>query len=275
MAIRLAALDVDGTLLAPDNSITPATRQAIHEAKDAGLEIVVCTGRSFVEVQDILRQLPEVRYLSCGTGAYALDVWTMEMLYECSMPSELGKAAYRAVAQADCMVHFYTGLSVRHSRWCMDHFSDYMEEKMRPLMEKTHIIEDDLDAYVENSHDPVYKLYVTFPRKEEYDKAYNAVKELPVFLTDGGWAIDLEVMSRDTDKGVALKALASRLGIPREQVLAMGDSGNDCAMLRYAGIGAAMGNGSELAKKAADVIAPSNREDGVAWMLRRAARGEI
>ena len=199
----------------------------------------------------------------------------MEMLYECSMPSELGKAAYRAVAQADCMVHFYTGLSVRHSRWCMDHFSDYMEEKMRPLMEKTHIIEDDLDAYVENSHDPVYKLYVTFPRKEEYDKAYNAVKDLPVFLTDGGWAIDLEVMSRDTDKGVALKALASRLGIPREQVLAMGDSGNDCAMLRYAGIGAAMGNASELAKKAADVIAPSNREDGVAWMLRRAARGEI
>lgn len=197
------------------------------------------------------------------------------MLYECSMPSELGKAAYRAVAQADCMVHFYTGLSVRHSRWCMDHFSDYMEEKMRPLMEKTHIIEDDLDAYVENSHDPVYKLYVTFPRKEEYDKAYNAVKDLPVFLTDGGWAIDLEVMSRDTDKGVALKALASRLGIPREQVLAMGDSGNDCAMLRYAGVGAAMGNASELAKKAADVIAPSNREDGVAWMLRRAARGEI
>ena len=173
------------------------------------------------------------------------------------------------------MEHFYTGLSVRHSRWCMDHFSDYMEEKMRPLMEKTHIIEDDLDAYVENSHDPVYKLYVTFPRKEEYDKAYNAVKDLPVFLTDGGWTIDLEVMSRDTDKGVALKALAERLGIAREQVLAMGDSGNDRAMLRYAGIGAAMGSASELAKKAADVIAPSNREDGVAWMLRRAARGEI
>lgn len=52
------------------------------------------------------------------------------------------------------MVHFYTGLSVRHSRWCMDHFSDYMEEKMRPLMEKTHIIEDDLDAYVEKQSRP-------------------------------------------------------------------------------------------------------------------------
>ena len=275
MAIRLAALDVDGTLLAPDNSITPATKEAIREAKAAGIEIVVCTGRAFVEVRDILRQLPEVRYLSCGTGAYALDVWTMETLYECSMPEELGKQAYRAVAQADCMVHFYTGLSVRHSRWCMDHFTDYMEEKMRTLMEQSHIIVDDLDAFVERYHGPVEKLYVTFPNRAEYEKAYEAVRKLPVFLTDGGWAVDLEVMSRDTDKGVALRALAEKLGIAREQVLAMGDSGNDCAMLRYAGVGAAMGNAGEQAKKAADVIAPSNREDGVAWMLRRAARGEV
>ena len=275
MAIRLAALDVDGTLLAPDNSITPATKEAIREAKAAGIEIVVCTGRAFVEVRDILRQLPEVRYLSCGTGAYALDVWTMETLYECSMPEELGRQAYRAVAQADCMVHFYTGLSVRHSRWCMDHFTDYMEEKMRTLMEQSHIIVDDLDAFVERYHGPVEKLYVTFPNRTEYEKAYEAVKKLPVFLTDGGWAVDLEVMSRDTDKGVALRALAEKLGIAREQVLAMGDSGNDCAMLRYAGVGAAMGNAGEQAKKAADVIAPSNREDGVAWMLRRAARGEV
>ena len=275
MAIRLAALDVDGTLLAPDNSITPATKEAIREAKAAGIEIVVCTGRAFVEVRDILRQLPEVRYLSCGTGAYALDVWTMETLYECSMPEELGRQAYRAVAQADCMVHFYTGLSVRHSRWCMEHFTDYMEEKMRTLMEQSHIIVDDLDAFVERYHGPVEKLYVTFPNRAEYEKAYEAVRKLPVFLTDGGWAVDLEVMSRDTDKGVALRALAEKLGIAREQVLAMGDSGNDCAMLRYAGVGAAMGNAGEQAKKAADVIAPSNREDGVAWMLRRAARGEV
>ena len=77
------------------------------------------------------------------------------------------------------------------------------------------------------------------------------------------------------DKGVALRALAEQLGIAREQVLARGDSGNDCAMLRYAGVGAAMGNAGEQAKKEADVIAPSNREDGVAWMLRRAARGEV
>ena len=88
------------------------------------------------------------------------------------------------------------------------HFTDYMEEKMRTLMEQSHIIVDDLDAFVESYHGPVEKLYVTFPNRAEYEKAYEAVRKLPVFLTDGGWAVDLEVMSRDTDKGVALRALA-------------------------------------------------------------------
>ena len=46
-------------------------------------------------------------------------------------------------------------------------------------------------------------------------------------------------------------------------------------MLRFAGVGAAMGNAGEQAKKAADIIAPNNQEDGVAWMLRRAVRGEV
>ena len=88
-------------------------------------------------------------------------------------------------------------------------------------------------------------------------------------------ALAAEVMDLKDGESAIEERARSELGIAREQVLAMGDSGNDCAMLRYAGVGAAMGNAGEQAKKAADVIAPSNREDGVAWMLRRAARGEV
>lgn len=275
MAIRLAALDVDGTLLTPDNRITDETAAAVREAAQAGITVALSTGRSLAEVQDILRALPQIRYISCATGAYVLDVQKMQLLYECSMSPEEGKAAYRAVREADCMVHLYTGLSVRNAKSCMESFTRYMAAKMYGLIEKTHIIEDDLDAFAAQCQEPFEKLYVSFPDQAEYDKAYAAVSQLPVFLTDGGWRLDLEVMSRKTDKGVALRALAEHLGIPREQVLAMGDSGNDCAMLRYAGVGVAMGNAGEQAKKAADFIAPSNCDDGVAVILRRAIKGEI
>lgn len=275
MAIRLAALDVDGTLITPEGEITPATVEAVAAAERAGIEIVLSTGRSLPEVQYILRELPQIRYVSCCTGAYVLDAQRMQLLYECSMSPELGKAAYRAVREADCMVHVFTGFSVRNAKSCMARFEDYMESSIRPLVEKTHIIVDNLDAYVESCAEPIEKLYITFPNRAEYDKAYENVRKLPVFLTDGGWRIDLEVMSRETNKGAALQALTERLGLARENVLAMGDSGNDCAMLQYAGVGAAMANAGEAAKQAADIIAPSNREDGVAQMLWRAVRGEI
>ena len=119
---------------------------------------------------------------------------------------------------------------------------------------------------------------MTFPNRAEYEKAYEAVRKLPVFLTDGGWAVDLEVMSRDTDKGVALRALAEKLGIAREQVLAMGDSGNDCADAPLCRRRRGNGNAGEREKKkAADVITPSLTVKTVmAWMLRRAKReGEV
>ena len=66
-----------------------------------------------------------------------------------------------------------------------------------------------------------------------------------------------------------------KLGIPREQVMAIGDSGNDAAMLDFAGVGVAMGNGEEALKQKADLIAPTNEEGGVADMLELAIKGEI
>ena len=274
------------------NSMRVAAEEIMEEQPDCRIIVIdsLCASlgegllvHKAVTLRDQGKSLEEVAEWVKNNRLHLVHVFTVDDLYHLYRGGRVSRATavvgtlagIKPKLHVDDEGHLIVIGKVRGRKKSLHALVDYMEEKMRPLMEKTHIIEDDLDAYVENSHDPVYKLYVTFPRKEEYDKAYNAVKDLPVFLTDGGWAIDLEVMSRDTDKGVALKALASRLGIPREQVLAMGDSGNDCAMLRYAGIGAAMGNGSELAKKAADVIAPSNREDGVAWMLRRAARGEI
>jgi len=79
-------------------------------------------------------------------------------------------------------------------------------------------------------------------------------------------------------KAAMAQQLARSLGIPAEQVLAIGDSDNDVALLRWAGIGIAMGNASPAAKEAADGVTSSNLRDGAAeamerWVLERPATG--
>jgi Cof subfamily protein (haloacid dehalogenase superfamily) len=81
----------------------------------------------------------------------------------------------------------------------------------------------------------------------------------------------VEGLATGVSKGAAAARLANRLGLAREEVMAVGDSGNDLALVEWAGMGVAMGNASPAVQAAADVIAPSQAEDGAAWAIERCA----
>lgn len=82
---------------------------------------------------------------------------------------------------------------------------------------------------------------------------------------------NIEVNALGADKGHALEALAQRLGIPREKVMALGTSGNDVTMLEYAGVSVCMGDGSDSAKAAAKYLSAPHTEDGLAKAIRKFA----
>ncbi|MBI4569504.1 MAG: HAD family phosphatase, partial [Planctomycetes bacterium] len=79
----------------------------------------------------------------------------------------------------------------------------------------------------------------------------------------------LEVFQAPTSKWTALTRIGDALGIPPADMVAVGDDVNDVAMLSGAGVGVAMGNAGPEARAAADLVAPSNAEDGVAWVVER------
>ena len=174
----------------------------------------------------------------------------------------------------DGLVNFFSGGIVYNSKEQMARFERYYPADFRWLFEQSHEFVDDLDAMVASWGKPVEKLYVPFSSQEECERAMADLTKLPYFVTGAGY-VDLEVMNPNTSKGIALAALCKKLGIPREQVMAIGDSGNDAAMLDFAGVGVAMGNGEEALKQKADLIAPTNEEGGVADMLELAIKGEI
>src|SRR5262249_52546314 len=84
----------------------------------------------------------------------------------------------------------------------------------------------------------------------------------------------LEVTRAEASKGDAVKRLASHLGIALERILAIGDSHHDLSMLAVVGTAVAMGNAAEEGKAAADMVAPSNDEEGVSWVLRELVLAE-
>ena len=79
----------------------------------------------------------------------------------------------------------------------------------------------------------------------------------------------LEISHRDSGKEAGIRFLLEYLGLKREGLAAFGDGDNDREMLSYAQVGIAMENGSLECKKAADWIAPSNENDGVAWGIEK------
>ena len=174
----------------------------------------------------------------------------------------------------DGLVNFFSGGIVYNSKEQMARFERYYPADFRWLFEQSHEFVDDLDAMVAGWGKPVEKLYVPFSSQEECERAMADLTKLPYFVTGAGY-VDLEVMNPNTSKGIALAALCKKLGVPREQVMAIGDSGNDAAMLDFAGVGVAMGNGEEALKQKADLIAPTNEDGGVADMLELAIKGEI
>jgi Cof subfamily protein (haloacid dehalogenase superfamily) len=87
---------------------------------------------------------------------------------------------------------------------------------------------------------------------------YTILRSAPYFL---------EFLDKSVNKGTGVSAVAKQLGIKREEVICVGDAGNDLAMIRYAGLGVAMGNAFDEVKSEADYITHSNEEDGVAHVI--------
>ena len=274
MSIRLVAVDVDGTLVTSDQRVLPRVQDAVRRAAAQGVELVLCTGRAIGECWYVLDALPEIRYAVTHTGAMAQDLKTGELLFHCPLSADDARLIYSHLRRYDGLVNFFSGGIVYNSKAQVDNFERYYPASFRWLFERSHEFVDDLDALVAGWDKPVEKFYVPFSGPEVCRQAWADLSQLPYFVTGAGF-VDLEVMNPATNKGLALAALCRALGVPAEQVMAIGDSGNDAAMLDFAGVSVAMGNGEDALKQRADLIAPSNELGGVADMLELVLRGDV
>ena len=150
------------------------------------------------------------------------------------------------------------------------HLSPELEEYMRVSRKMV----ADLPSYLRERGDDIEKLTINFVVEEDgtrrdYDKVLSVLSDYPEYDAVPGGMYNIEVTKKGISKGSGLRWIGQHLGIALEEMIAFGDSGNDLEMLAAAGVGVAMGNAEEEAKKTADYVTAANNENGIVQALQK------
>ncbi len=256
--------DIDGTLLHDDLTIGKDTIRALEDATGEGIGIALCSGRYLDSLERIAGLLPFPVMKASVNGAL------IEYCGEFITDTRLDKDAYTAAAgfltgRIDSIIAFtpYDYLIDSDDRWY---------EIQKEILIKDGIRMDlrSLDRVLEATGEIPCKILA----KDGDSRHLASVCEelaalgLPMEIIASS-PHSIEILPQGTDKGKALEAVSEHLSIPLSRMIAFGDWDNDIGMLKTAGLGICMANGSGGAKAAADWITLSNNEDGIAYALRR------
>lgn len=262
---KLLVLDIDGTLTNSKKEITTATREAIQDLLVRGHKVVLASGRPTPGMRKCEKELELERYggyLLSFNGAHIMECRSGEVVYQKPLPLTLLPGLYKFARDNGCGLVTYlgeqmisafpmdeyieinariNGLSIRHVENFLD-FVDFSINKclMTALPEKAQFLERQL--------------------QEKLGSVASIYRSEPYFI---------EIMSQNVTKATGLERILEVLGMKRENMVCCGDSFNDIAMIRYAGVGVAMGNAQPAVKEAADYITDTNDRDGVVEVIRK------
>lgn len=261
---KLIALDMDGTLLNSDKKITELTKKAIKKAAAHGVKVVLATGRPLEGIYASLEELGLIcpgNYALSFNGALAVDVCTKKPLFSSSLKGRDYKKLDALSRQLGVNCHAFSvrqGLITRRvNRYTqveadINHIDIHIVDPAADIADD----EDIIKVMFIDEPDILSAAAAKLPQWTRDD--YNSFRSAPFFF---------EFMQKNVDKGAGLKQLAEHLHIARDEIIACGDEGNDMAMIKYAGLGVAMGNAIDSIKEAADYITDTNDRDGIAKVI--------
>lgn len=268
---RIIALDLDGTLLNSQKELTECSYSALLRAAEMGIHIVPTTGRFYGGMPESIRSLPFIRYCITINGAEVVDLATGEVIYKAEIPCRQAVELMEYLDKFPVIYDCYQGNEAFMTESLKAQTDAVVENPhSRELIHRLRQPVPELKAFLLERGQDVQK--VQFFTRDEAALRYlraELPEKFPDILASNSLPQNLEMNHRDANKGEALLALAKHLGIPREEVMAFGDGENDLTMLQMAGLGVAMENACAEAKAAADIVAPSCDEDGVAQMIEK------
>lgn len=271
MKYKLIVSDFDNTLADHNRKVSERTKKAIKEYQKAGGKFILCTGRMFPSARKEGKNLALTGECIAYNGALTGDIETGKITRREVLKKEVAlKLVQDFEKMSDVVLQLYFNDKI-YVQYKNPYTDEYVKECNLDFCET----KEALSRFIQKNEGTIMEVLVmAHPNKilslyEEYRKIktsdYTVVSSEVHFL---------EFISPEANKGIAVQKMCAELGVDKSEVACFGDNYNDVYMIEFAGLGVAVANGVDELKNKADLICPSNDEDGVAQIIEKITKGE-
>lgn len=262
---KMIALDMDGTLLNSDKVVTKRTKEALQLAREKGVKVVLASGRPIDGLRRYLDELglmEDGEYVLSYNGCLVQETKSEKVIFEMGLKGSDLHYIYNFAREFGVNIHAFSPtrglITPKNSKYTK------VEAEINKIdiniCDFNEISDDEAIVKIMLIDEPEILDEAIAKLPKEVGEKYNLAKSTPYFF---------EVINKESNKGLGLKALADHLNIDSSEIIAVGDAGNDLDMIEFAGLGVAMENGNDTVKEAASYITKSNNEDGVAEVVEK------
>lgn len=268
--IRLIALDLDGTTLG-DSGIAEETIKTLEAAIEEGVHVVIATGRTFTALPADIYKIKGLEYVISSNGAHITHLPSNETIYSnCASGEAMEEVSRILEAHPMYPIEVFTDgrayIDAEVFEDIRENGSDYMSAD---YIMKTRTPVPEIYDFLRSNKDNIENINIHFRDFGDRLNFWERMKQVPGITVTSSFIHNIEIGGPTTSKATAIAELCEILGIEAKNVMACGDSPNDCAMIAASGLGVAMGNAESEVKALADFVTLSNVENGVAFAVKK------
>lgn len=272
--IKLIALDLDDTTLRSDSTLAPETEAAIKAAIDAGIEVVVASGRAYSSLPGAVLGIPGIRYAISSNGAAIEKVPSGERIVNFCLKPEAVESIIE-IFDGEMFEAFIAGQPYTDKKYmdaplrfgCSPAYVDYVKTTRKPV--------EDMLYFMRENNEKLDSIDVICQHPENKAALYERAKSIPGVYATSSTKRLIELADENAGKGASLRRLCEILEIQAQNVAAFGNGDNDADMLSFARLGVAVKNAWPACLAAADYVCESNDDLGVAKTVYKILNDEI
>ncbi len=266
--IKLLALDLDGTTLKSNNTLSDKVKASIEKAIASGIEVVIASGRPYASMPESMLSIEGINYCIASNGASIHDKSRNRIHSNLLEESDVLKFL-ELTKDEDLILEVYiNGLTYADKRYHDNPLAYGCGEAYLEYAKASHGCTDDMPSFIYEHRKEIDSFEFICTDKSERERVWKLLENnIEGFYITTSSENFVEIMNKNATKGNAVKWICDRLNIDLSETSACGNADNDVDMIAQSGLKTAVKNASEKCLESAEVILPSNNDDGVATLI--------